>query len=424
MEMWSIITEPSSRPGCDRARLRERGMNPRRRRADGKRYGLLPLRRRAGAHELVDDRVHQRLERGIDDVGRDADRGPALSGLVLAFDQDARHRLGAAIENAHAVVGQLEPADIALILAEVLAQRKIERVDGPVAFRRRDQPFAVDPHLDHRQRHGDALTERIVALLDVDVELLDVEIARHLAEHASRQELEGGVRRFVGVADRLALLHHVEQPGDAGIVLVDLEADAIELGEHVRSAGLIRHQQLAPIAHRSGRHVLVGRGLLHDGGGVNAGLGRKRAFAHIGGVPVDARLSISSSVCEACARVLSCACETPISKRSANSLLSLSVGMMDTRLALPQRSPSPLSVPWIWRAPARTAASELATACSVSLWAWMPTRSPGMTLTTSPTIFSISCGSAPPLVSQSTTQRAPSSTAAWAQASANCGLAL
>ena len=75
-----------------------------------------------------------------------------------------------------------------------------------------------------------------------------------------------------------------------------------------------------------------------------------------------------------------------MSNFSANSGLSLSVGMMETRLALPQRSPSPLSVPWIWRAPARTAANEFATACSVSLWAWMPTWSPGMTLTTSPTI--------------------------------------
>src|SRR5215813_14236069 len=125
MEMWSIIAEPSSRPGCDRARLRERGMNPRRCRAAGKRYELLPLRRRAGAHELVDDRIHQRLERGVDDVGRDADCGPALPGLVLALDQDAGHRLGATIENAHAVVGQFEPADIALILAEILAQSEI-----------------------------------------------------------------------------------------------------------------------------------------------------------------------------------------------------------------------------------------------------------------------------------------------------------
>src|SRR5947209_5321593 len=43
----------------------------------------------------------------------------------------------------------------------------------------------------------------------------------------------------------------------------------------------------------------------------------------------------------------------PISNRAANSGLSFSVGMIETRLALPQRSPSPLSVPWICRAPAR-----------------------------------------------------------------------
>src|SRR5712691_7984055 len=114
--MWSIIEEPSSCPGCDRARARELGVtaHPRSRgkaasarwcprarrprpRAQDKGYEVLPLRRRAGPHELVDDRIHQRLERGVDDVGRDADRGPALAGLVLALDQDAGHRLGATI---------------------------------------------------------------------------------------------------------------------------------------------------------------------------------------------------------------------------------------------------------------------------------------------------------------------------------------
>src|SRR5438128_8842000 len=90
--------------------------------------------RRAGAHELVDDRIHQRLERGVDDVGRDADRGPALAGLVLALDQHPRHRLGAAVEDAYAIIGELEPLDVALVLAEVLAQREVERVDRADAF--------------------------------------------------------------------------------------------------------------------------------------------------------------------------------------------------------------------------------------------------------------------------------------------------
>ena len=85
-------------------------------------------------------------------------------------------------------------------------------------------------------------------------------------------------------------------------------------------------------------------------------------------------------------------------------------------LALPQRSPSPLIVPCTWRTPARTAARVLATAFSVSLWVWMPRRSPGIFLATSPTMRSISCGRVPPLVSHSTSQRAPAFSAAARQA--------
>ncbi len=56
--------------------------------------------------------------------------------------------------------------------------------------------------------------------------------------------------------------------------------------------------------------------------------------------------------------------EMPITK----SVFSAKLGISETRLALPQRSPSPFSVPWSWRAPARSAARLLATAFSVSLW--------------------------------------------------------
>ena len=73
--------------------------------------------------------------------------------------------------------------------------------------------------------------------------------------------------------------------------------------------------------------------------------------------------------------------------------------MIEVRFALPQRSPSPFSVPCNCRAPARTAASVLATAFSVSLWAWMPTRSRGICRTTAATMASTSCGSVPPFVS-------------------------
>src|SRR6478609_8762589 len=149
---------------------------------------ILTSRWRARFHQLVDHRIHQRLERGVDDIGRDADRGPALAVLVLALDQHPRHRFRAAIEDTHAVIDQLQAFDVFLIFAEVLAQRDIERVDGAVAFRRRDQPLAGDIDLDHRERHRDALAVGIVALLDIDVELLDAEIFRHPAERTPRQQ--------------------------------------------------------------------------------------------------------------------------------------------------------------------------------------------------------------------------------------------
>src|SRR4029077_18305143 len=113
--------------------------------------------RRARLDQLVDDRIHQTLERRVDDVGRDADRGPALAGLVLALDQHARDSLGAAVEDAYPIVGEIEGIDIFLILAKVLAQREVYRVDRAVALRGRDHAVAVDRHLDHRHRDGHAL---------------------------------------------------------------------------------------------------------------------------------------------------------------------------------------------------------------------------------------------------------------------------
>src|SRR6266849_7071347 len=105
-------------------------------------------RRRTGLDELIDDRIHQRLERSIDDVRRDTDRGPAFTGLVLTLDENTGDRAGAAVENTHAIVGQLEAFDITLILAEILAQGHVERIDRTIALACRYQGLAVDPHLD------------------------------------------------------------------------------------------------------------------------------------------------------------------------------------------------------------------------------------------------------------------------------------
>ena len=123
---------------------------------------------------------------------------------------------------------------------------------------------------------------------------------------------------------RLALLDLVEQAGDARIVLVDLEADAVELGQHVRAAGLVGDQELAPVADRLGRDVLVGRGILHDRGGMDAGLGGEGALADIGRVAVrravEHLVERARDVGEA---VVSCSSDTPISKRSREFRLEL-----------------------------------------------------------------------------------------------------
>src|SRR5205807_407585 len=65
-------------------------------------------RRRAGFNQLVDHRIHQRLKRGVDDIGGHADRGPSLALLVFALYQHPRHGFGSAIEDADAIIDQLQ----------------------------------------------------------------------------------------------------------------------------------------------------------------------------------------------------------------------------------------------------------------------------------------------------------------------------
>src|SRR5207249_11949572 len=54
----------------------------------------------------------------------------------------------------------------------------------------------------------------------------------------------------------------------------------------------------------------------------------------------------------------------------SSPIFKIRLGMIDTRFALPQRSPKPLSVPCTWPTPSATAASEFATAHSASLCTW------------------------------------------------------
>ena len=82
--------------------------------------------------------------------------------------------------------------------------------------------------------------------------------------------------------------------------------------------------------------------------------------------------------------------------------------MIETRLALPVRSPHPLIVPWTCVAPISTAAIELATPHSASLWQWIPTRMLPSSVPTASRVASVTCdGSDDPFVSQRTTVSAP-----------------
>ncbi len=84
---------------------------------------------------------------------------------------------------------------------------------------------------------------------------------------------------------------------------------------------------------------------------------------------------------------------------------------------MPVRSPYPLMQPWTWVAPASMAASEFATAQPLSLCAWIPTRTPVVSMT-SCTTSETQSGSIPPLVSHSATTSAPASYAVRSTSSA------
>ncbi len=122
--------------------------------------------------------------------------------------------------------------------------------------------------------------------LDRDAERIDVEELRHVAEHAPRQQLEGRVGSLVGIADRLALLHLIEQAQDARVVLRHNDADTLELGHDVRAPGLVRDEQLPPVADRFRGHVLIGARVLLHGRDVDAAFMREGRLADIRRVPV------------------------------------------------------------------------------------------------------------------------------------------
>ena len=128
---------------------------------------------------------------------------------------------------------------------------------------------------------------RVVPALDHDAERIDLEELRHVAEHAARQQLERGIRRLIGIADRLALLHLVEQARDARIVLRDtsmpMRSSSARMFER---PGLVRDEHPAPVADRLRRHMLIGARVLLHGRDMEAAFMREGRLADIRRVPV------------------------------------------------------------------------------------------------------------------------------------------
>ena len=219
---------------------------------------------------------------------------------------------------------------------------------------------------------------RIEAPLDVYAKAVDLEEVLQPVEAAPGEELERGVRSLVGVASRLALLDLGQSPSRRGSERSKRSPKRSSSAMRLERPAWSETIHATPVPHRLRAYVFIGLRRLQDRRGMDAGLGREGGGADVGrlgdqGPGSTARRRRARR--ESASKALPA--EMPVSNFSANADFRSSVGMIEVRSALPQRSPMPFSVPWICRAPARTAASELATAFPVSLCAWMPIRSFG-----------------------------------------------
>ena len=120
----------------------------------------------------------------------------------------------------------------------------------------------------------------------------------------------------------------------------------------------------------SGVDVLVAGRVAGDAADVHAALVGEGALAHERLVRAEVHVDHLVDVARQLGQVLE-----RRRRRAPRSprFLTARLAITEIRSALPHRSPKPLIVPCTWTAPASTAASELATARSQSLWQWMPT---------------------------------------------------
>ncbi len=103
-----------------------------------------------------------------------------------------------------------------------------------------------------------------------------------VVQRAPRQQLEARIGALIGVALGLALLDQRNQRVEPVVVLRHLDAAALQLGDEIGLAALVGDHDLAAVADRFRRHVLVGRRLLGQRRGMDAGLGGEGRQPDIG----------------------------------------------------------------------------------------------------------------------------------------------
>ena len=243
--------------------------------------------------------------------------------------------------------------------------------------------------------------------VDDDLELDQFEEGRVAAEHLAHHQFERALRGLELVALVFEFLELIDDPPRLGRVLGQRRVDGVDARQQRAAAGDFRHQHAAAVADQFRVDVLVGDRVLHHRVDVHAALVREGVAADVGRLVVVRHVGdfATERATEVRLRIASAGMHSWPS-------FSCRLGMIEQRLALPQRSPRPLMVPCTCVAPACTARMELATAISLSLWQWMPTAAFGKRAQTVRVMSKISSGKLPPLVSHSTRLSAPASTAA------------
>src|SRR5438132_7650306 len=232
--------------------------------------------------ELVVHAVDQGLPARLDHVVRHAHRPPALV-LVARLDEHAHHRLGAlaVAEHAHLVVVEAHLLDLGVELAECLAKRAVEGVDGPVPLRRRVLDLPVRA-LEHDGRLGDRRLALGALLVDHAKADQAVEAQAVAVDRLPHEELEGRLGALEGEALGLEVLQLAQERGHRRLVRLEIEAEAGGLVEEVRAPGQVGDQHALAVADQVRVDVLVrGRVLLHRGH-VEPALVREGALADEG----------------------------------------------------------------------------------------------------------------------------------------------